>query len=442
MNTRARWGLALSAALLVLAPHVALAQDAAAPAAAPAIDKGDTAFLLVCSALVLLMTPGLALFYGGMVRRKNALATIMQSMIAMGIITLLWVVCGYSLAFSPGNPVLGGMQWFGLNEVSGSGPSDIYAKTVPHQAYMAYQMMFAIITPALISGAFAERMKFSAYLLFITLWSLCVYVPLAHWVWASDGWLFKMSALDFAGGTVVHISSGVSALVAVMVIGKRRGYPNDEMRPHNLTMTLLGTGLLWFGWYGFNGGSALEANGLAVTAFVNTHIAAAAAMMAWLAVEWAKTGKPTALGAASGAVAGLVGITPAAGFVNPVGAILIGVITSIICYFAVISKGKLGYDDSLDTFGVHGVGGTIGAILTGVFATKVVNSAGQDGLLAGNPQQLVTQIIGVAATWVFAGGVSFVLLKLIDKMIGLRVPPGEEQSGLDVSQHGEEGYIL
>jgi Amt family ammonium transporter len=447
--------LAIVLGLLVLAPGVSWAQDtpappgpavttpAEAPAPAPAeakIDTGDTAFVLICAALVLLMTPGLALFYGGMARRKNVLGTFMQSFIAMGIITVLWVVAGYSIAFSGGGDFMGDFNWIMLNGVD---DKPVAPSTIPHQLFMVFQMMFAIITPALISGAFAERMRFAPYLVFISLWSLLVYAPLAHWVWASTGWLFKLPALDFAGGTVVHISSGVTALVACIMIGKRRNYPSEEMRPHNLTMTLLGTGLLWFGWFGFNAGSALAANGLAAYAFVNTHVAAGTAMLAWVIVEWALRGKPTALGAASGAVAGLVGITPAAGFVNIGGALAIGAITGIVCYFAVVSlKAKLGYDDSLDTFGVHGVGGTVGAILTGVFATKAVNSAGQDGLLAGNAGQLMNQFIGVGATWVYAGVVSAILLTVINLVMKLRMTPQDEEIGMDVAEHGEEGYVM
>lgn len=445
--------LAALLGLLILAPGAAWAQEtpaptpgaeATAPAPAPAapaeINGADTSFILICAALVLLMTPGLALFYGGMVRRKNVLGTIMQSFIAMGIITIIWVVIGYSLAFSGGNAILGDFNWVMLNGVDDKpGP----AATIPNQLFMVFQMMFAIITPALISGAFAERMKFGAYLVFISLWSLLVYTPLAHWVWASPGWLFGLPALDFAGGTVVHISSGVTALVACIMIGKRRSYPSEEMRPHNLTMTLIGTGLLWFGWFGFNAGSALAANGLAAYAFVNTHVAAAVAMMAWIAIEWIQRGKPTALGAASGAVAGLVGITPAAGFVNITGALAIGAITAIVCYFAVVTlKPKLGYDDSLDTFGVHGVGGTVGAILTGIFATTTVNSAGQNGLLYGNAGQLMKQLIGVGATWVYAAVVSAILLAIINAVMKLRVEAKNEDMGLDVSEHGEEGYVM
>ena len=438
----------LAATLLSLIPAAGWAQDAAAGAesaapAAPAVNGADTAFVLVSAALVLLMTPGLALFYAGMVRRKNVLGTIMQSFIAMGIISILWAAVGYSLAFSKGNAFIGGLEWVGLNRVSAQSPDDFYGTTVPHQLFMVYQMMFAIITPALISGAFAERKKFGSYLLFISLWSLVVYVPIAHWVWGEGGWLLDRGALDFAGGTVVHISSGVTALVAAIMIGKRKGFPGDEMRPHNLTMTMLGTGLLWFGWYGFNGGSALAANGLAVAAFVNTHLAAAAATMAWVAVEWFQRRKPTALGAASGAVAGLVGITPAAGFVDPMGALAIGALTSVVCYWAVVVlKPKLGYDDSLDTFGVHAVGGTVGALLTGVFCSTAVNSLGKDGLLAGNPGQLLTQFTGVAATWIYAAAASAVLLIIVDKLMGLRVKSTDEEAGLDISQHGEEGYAF
>ncbi len=439
MNRSFRGSGLLIAPLLALWPAVARAQEAAA--AQPTLDKGDTAWLLASSALVLLMTPGLALFYGGMVRRKNALATIMQSFIAMALITVIWVIVGYSLAFSKGSPFLGGLDWVLLNGVSNTQPSS-YGATVPHQAYMVFQLMFAIITPALISGAFAERMRFSAYLWFIGLWSLLVYSPIAHWVWGEGGWLRERGALDFAGGTVVHISSGVSALVAALLMGKRKGYPSEEMRPHNLTLTLLGAGLLWFGWYGFNGGSAVAADGIATLAFVNTHIAAATATMAWMLVEWAHRGKPTALGAASGAVAGLVGITPAAGFVGVKGALAIGAVTAVACYAAVMYKAKLGYDDSLDTFGVHGIGGTVGALLTGVFCSTFFNPAGKEGLLHGNPGQVLVQLTGVVATWVYAAVVSLVILWVLDRVLGLRVKPGEEDTGLDVTQHGEEAYAL
>lgn len=431
-----------AAAETTAAPAETAAAPAEAAPAAPTADKGDTAWVLVSAALVLLMTPGLALFYGGMVRRKNVLGTFMQSFIAMGIISVLWMFVGYSFAFSKGSPFLGGTEFIGLAGVSAKAPDDFYGTTIPHQLFMVFQMMFAIITPALISGAFAERFKFSSYLVFISAWLLLVYVPIAHWVWAEGGWLFDKGALDFAGGTVVHISSGITALVACIMIGKRKNYPSEEQRPHNLTMTLLGTGLLWFGWFGFNGGSSLGANDLGVAAFVNTHMAAAVAMMAWVLVEWVHRGKPTALGAASGAVAGLVGVTPAAGFVEPIGAVAIGAITGVVCYAAVMYKSKLGYDDSLDTFGVHGVGGTVGALLTGVFCTTSVNSLGKQGLLFGNPGQVVTQAIGVGATWVYAAVVSAILLFIIDKTMGIRVKSTDEEAGLDLTQHGEEGYVM
>jgi ammonium transporter, Amt family len=424
------------ALLVFLAGTAAHAQGAK-----PEVNAGDTAWVLAAAALVMLMTPGLALFYGGMVRRKNALGTLMQSFICLGLISIQWAVIGYSLAFEPGNSLLGGFQWAGLNGV-GLTPHSFYGTTIPHQAFMIYQCMFAIITPALISGAFAERMKFSAYVIFMLLWATLVYDPIAHWVWGQNGWLLKKGALDFAGGTVVHISSGITALVCALVMGKRRGYPSEDMRPHNLTMTLIGTGLLWFGWFGFNGGSALAANGLAASAFTVTNMAAASAALAWMFIEWKHRGEPTVLGAASGAVAGLVAITPASGFVSVIPAILIGIVGAAFCYVAVvIIKPRLGYDDSLDTFGVHCVGGTVGAILTGVFATAAVNSAGK-GLIDGNPGQVVTQLIGVLATLVYAAVVSFILLKVVDALVGLRVKESAEEEGLDLSQHGELAYDL
>jgi ammonium transporter, Amt family len=420
---------------------------AAPPPPASPFNSGDTAWLLTSSALVLLMTPGLALFYGGMVRRKNVLGTLMQSFIAMGVVSIIWMVCGYSFGFSEGSPLLGGTKYLFLNGVGANDVSPYFMDrgtgTVPHPLYMIFQMMFAIITPALISGAFAERMRFSAYVLFISLWSLIVYTPIAHWVWGADGWLYKLGALDFAGGTVVHISSGVTALVAALIMGKRKGYPSEEMRPHDLTMTLVGTGLLWFGWFGFNGGSSLAADGLGVSAFVNTHLGAAAAMLGWLLMECIRTKKPSALGAASGAVAGLVGITPAAGFVNPIGAVAIGFITAIACYFAcVVIKPKLGYDDSLDTFGVHGIGGTVGALLTGVFAVKTFANVGANGLLAGDSSLLMKQLIGVGATWLYAGVVSAILLVVVNAVCKLRVKSDSEEDGLDLTQHGEEAYAM
>ena len=417
----------------------------AAPAPAPAsqIDKGDTAWLLTSSALVLMMTaPGLALFYGGMVRQKNALATLMQSFIIMAVISIQWVLWGYSLAFGPDTGgIIGGLDWIGLRGV-GQEPFDTYSKTVPHQAFMLFQMMFAIITPALITGAFAERKKFSAFLLFTVLWATFVYDPLAHWVWGDGGWLKKLGALDFAGGTVVHISSGVSALMCAVALGKRRGYGHQPMQPHNLPLTVIGAALLWVGWFGFNAGSALEASGLAATAFLTTNTAAAAAALGWMFTEWMARGKPTVLGAASGAVAGLVAITPAAGFVGPVSAIVIGALGGALCYTACNLKSKLGYDDSLDVVGVHGVGGTWGALATGLFATKTVNAAGGDGLFFGNPGQLWTQLVAVAATFALAIVGTWVILKVVDALVGLRVSEEDEVAGLDLSQHSETAYVL
>ncbi|HEX3177451.1 MAG TPA: ammonium transporter [Methylomirabilota bacterium] len=416
----------------------------AAPAAPVSrIDKGDTAWMLTSSALVLLMTaPGLALFYGGMVRQKNALATLMQSFIIMAVISIQWVLWGYSLAFGPDHGgIIGGLDWLGLRGVGGE-PFDAYSKTIPHQAFMLFQMMFAIITPALITGAFAERKKFSAFLLFTVLWATVVYDPLAHWVWGDGGWLKGRGALDFAGGTVVHISSGVSALVCAIVLGKRRGYGHQPMQPHNLPMTVMGAGLLWFGWFGFNAGSALEANGLAASAFLATNTGAAAAALGWMFTEWMTRGKPTVLGAASGAVAGLVAITPASGYVGPVSSIIIGAAAGALCYAACNVKSKLGYDDSLDVVGVHGVGGTWGAIATGLFASKAVNDAGGDGLFFGNPGQLWTQIVAIAATYLLAIVATYVILKVVDAVVGLRVSDEDEIAGLDLSQHSETAYAM
>jgi Amt family ammonium transporter len=417
----------------------------AAPAPAPAskIDKGDTAWMLTSSALVLLMTaPGLALFYGGMVRQKNALATLMQSFIIMAVISIQWVLWGYSLAFGPDKGgIVGGLEWIGLRGV-GTEPYDAYSKTIPHQAFMLFQMMFAIITPALITGAFAERKKFSAFLLFTVLWATIVYDPLAHWVWGDGGWLKAKGALDFAGGTVVHISSGVSALVCAIVLGKRKGYGHQPMQPHNLPMTVMGAGLLWFGWFGFNAGSALEASGLAASAFLATNTGAAAAALGWMFTEWMTRGKPTVLGAASGAVAGLVAITPASGYVGPISSIIIGAVAGSLCYAACNFKSKLGYDDSLDVVGVHGVGGTWGALATGLFASKAVNDAGGDGLFFGNPGQLWTQVVAVLATYVLAVVATYVILKIVDVLVGLRVSDEEEIAGLDLSQHSETAYAM
>ena len=449
----------LALAVLALVPLLAapgvLAQQAApaptAPAAGPAapatpapkIDSGDTAWVLTSSALVLMMTaPGLALFYGGMVRRKNVLATLMQSFILMALISVQWVLFGYSLAFGPDiGGIVGSLRWIGLAGV-GADPNPDYAATIPHQAFMVFQLMFAIITPALITGTFAERMKFSAFLLFSLLWATLIYDPLAHWVWGTGGWLRGLGALDFAGGTVVHISSGVSALAAALVIGRRRGYGKEPMPPHNLPFTVIGSAMLWVGWFGFNAGSALGAGGLAVSAFVTTNTAAAAATLAWVLAEWSTRGKPTVLGAASGAVAGLVAITPAAGFVGPVSSILIGMVGGALCFAACNMKARFGYDDSLDVVGVHGIGGTWGAIATGLFASKAINDAGADGLFFGNPGLVLSQIAAVVATWIFAFGGSLVLLKVVDAVVGLRVTEEEEFAGLDLSQHSENAYAF
>ncbi len=421
----------------------AAAAPAAAPAPAPKIDSGDTAWLLMSSALVLLMTaPGLALFYGGMVRQKNALGTLMHSFIILALISVQWVLWGYSLAFGPDKGgIIGGLEWVGLSGV-GPTPNAGYAPTIPHTAFMLFQMMFAVITPALITGAFAERKKFSTFLVFILVWATVVYDPLAHWVWGVGGWLRNLGALDFAGGTVVHISSGISALAAALVIGKRKGYGHQPMPPHNLPFTVMGASLLWFGWFGFNAGSALAANGLAAHAFMTTNTATAAAALGWMFTEWSSRGKPTVLGAASGAVAGLVAITPAAGFVTPMAAIVIGAVAGTICYLACNLKSKLGYDDSLDVVGVHGVGGTWGALATGIFATKLVNDAGGDGLLYGNPKQLGVQLLAVLVTWVLGFVMTTVILKVLDGIMGLRVTDEEEAAGLDLSQHSETAYTL
>jgi len=410
----------------------------------PAINYGDTAWMLVSTALVMAMTaPGLAMFYGGLVRRKNVLSTMMQSFIILCLISVQWVLWGYSLAFGPdAGHFIGNLSWFALNGV-GLAPNADYAATIPHQLFMVYQMMFAVITPALISGAFAERLKFSTFAVFSLLWATLVYDPIAHWVWGANGWLHNLGALDFAGGTVVHISSGYSALVFALVLGKRKGFPRITPAPHNMTLTLVGAALLWFGWFGFNAGSALAANELAVSAFINTNTATAMAALAWLFIEWIVAKKPTVLGAATGAVAGLVAITPAAGFVTPMGSIAIGIAAAIVCYIAVsVIKGKLGYDDSLDAFGVHGVGGTVGALLTGVFASKLINSGGADGWLFGNLKQVGIQAIGVAATIGYAVVVTLILTKVLDWVMGLRVREEEEAIGLDNTQHKESAYTL
>jgi len=420
----------------------AFAQDPGAAPATPALDSGDTAFVLISAALVLLMTiPGLALFYGSMVRTKNILGTLAQSFVMAALISVQWVLFGYSIAFGPGSPLAGGLQWLGLNGVGFTGNPD-YAATIPHQAYMVYQLMFAIITPALMTGAFAERMKFKTFFVFSLLWATIIYDPLAHWVWGARGWLRTMGALDFAGGTVVHISSGISALVAVLIMGKRVGYGVEPTPPHNLPLTVIGASLLWVGWFGFNAGSAVAANGLAVSAFVATNTAAAAATLAWMFFEWILKGKPTMLGAASGAVAGLVAITPASGFVGPMSSIVIGAAAGIVCYSACLAKAKLGYDDSLDVVGVHCVGGILGALLTGVFASKAVNPAGADGLLFGNPAQLGIQATAVGATLVFAAAGTAVILLVLKPILGLRLTPEEERIGLDLTQHSEIAYAF
>jgi Amt family ammonium transporter len=384
------------------------------------------------------MTPALALFYAGMVRRKNVLATIMQSMAAIPVLSLKWCLFGYSLAFGPTrHGLVGGFEFVGLRTLT----DDVHG-TVPTLAFVAFQMMFAVITPALISGAFAERMKFTSYLVFMLLWSTLVYDPVAHWVWADGGWLLKLGALDFAGGTVVHVTAGSSALVCAIVLGKRVGYPQRKAMPHNLTMTMTGAALLWFGWFGFNAGSALTSGKLAAMAFLTTHLGAAAGTVGWVAVEWHHRGKPTALGVASGLVAGLVAITPAAGFVAPWAACVIGAAGGAVCYGAVVMKDRLGYDDSLDAFGVHGVGGLLGALLTGVFAQKALNDAGADGALFGNFRQLGIQALACAAASAYAVVVTFFILKAIERTMGLRVSSDDEREGLDIALHGEEGYSL
>ena len=408
--------------------------------APPKVDSGDTSWILISSALVMLMTPGLALFYGGMVRSKNVLGTIMQSFIALGVITIQWVLYGYSLAFGPDiGGIIGSLKWVGLSGV-GLDPFPDYAATIPHQAFMIFQMMFAVITPALITGAFAERFKFKTYLVFLILWATFVYDPLAHWVWGTGGWIRNLGALDFAGGLVVHVSSGIAALAATLVVGKRKGYGDEPMPPHNLTMTLLGAALLWFGWFGFNGGSAVASGSLATNAFVVTHISTAAAALSWMIFEWVYRGNPTVLGAASGAVAGLVAITPASGFVGPVSAIIIGLVGGAVCYLAINLKSKFGYDDSLDVVGVHGVGGTWGALATGLFACKAINSAGNDGLFFGNFSLIGIQAISVVSAWIYSFVVTLIILKILDWTMGLRVTEEHEINGLDLSQHGEAGY--
>ena len=409
------------------------------------MDTGDTAWVLASSALVLFMTPGLALFYGGMVRAKNILGTMMHSVFAMGIVSILWVLIGYTLAFGDDvGGLIGNLDFLGFSGVGAEPHPAGLGATIPHSAFALFQMMFAIITPALISGAFAERVKFSGYVVFISLWLLLVYSPIAHWVWHPEGWLFKLGALDFAGGTVVHINAGIAALAAVIVIGKRRGFGKEAFVPHNLTMTILGTGILWFGWFGFNAGSALGANGLAGSAFLATNLGAAAGACGWALMESLKDRKATSLGIASGAVAGLVAITPAAGFVSPLAAIAIGLIGGIVCSKAVSLKFRLGYDDSLDVVGVHLVGGLVGALLTGVFADLAINEfAVLDGLANGGGFELLgKQVIAIGASLAFSLVMSLVLVKVVDMTIGFRVKEEEEVSGLDLTQHAEVGYSM
>jgi len=423
-----------SVALFVLLAMGLAGGPAFAGDGASAINAGDTAWILVSTALVMFMTPGLALFYAGMVRQKNVLSTIMQSFFLLCLISVQWILWGYSFSFAPHmfGGLSGGMEYLGLAGVG------MEAKgSIPHLLFMMFQGMFAIITVALITGAVAGRMKFSAVIIFSLIWTTVVYDPICHWVWGG-GWIGSMGALDFAGGTVVHISSGISALVAAIVIGKRRGFPRDHMPPHNMTLTVIGAAILWFGWFGFNAGSALAADGIAAMAFVTTNTASAAAALAWVFVEWAHRGKPTVLGVVSGAVAGLVSITPAAGFVGPVSAIIIGAVGGVICYFMVaVVKPALGYDDALDAFGIHGVGGTWGALATGLFA-----SVGAKGLFFGNPGQMKAQIIGVVATMVLAAIATFIILKVVDVIVGLRVTDEDEVAGLDYALHGESGYNL
>ena len=406
------------------------------------IDTGDTAWVLISTALVMLMTPGLAFFYGGLVRRKNYLNVLMQCFIILAALSIQWVLFGYSLAFAPSNGFWGGLQWFGLKGV-GFEPYPDYAATIPHQAFMIFQAMFAIITPALIIGAFAERMKFSAFLIFTLLWATFVYDPIAHWVWGSGGWLKNMGTLDFAGGTVVHINAGIAALVTALMIGKRTSYDKYPIPPHNLPFSVLGAALLWFGWFGFNAGSALAANGIAVNAFVVTNTAGAAAALTWALIDWKLTGNPTMLGTISGAIAGLAAITPAAGFVGVGAALIIGIAASIFCYIAVsFVKRKFHYDDSLDAFGVHGISGIWGTIATGLFATKLINPAGADGLFAGNSKQLFVQLIAVAATVIYAFIGTFIIYKLIDVVIGVRATEEQEAIGLDLTEHNERAYTM
>jgi len=408
------------------------------------MNSGDTAWVLMSTALVLLMTiPGLAFFYGGLVRRKNVLSILMQCFIILCVISLQWVLFGYSLAFGPDfHGIIGNLNWAGLRGV-GPLPNPDYAATIPHSVFMIFQMMFAVITPALIIGAYAERVKFPAFLLFTILWATFVYDPLAHWVWGTGGWLKSLGALDFAGGIVVHVSSGISALVLAIMLGRRIGYNHKPIRPHNLPFTVLGGALLWFGWFGFNAGSALAADGIAANAFITTNTATAAAGLTWALIEWWHNGTPTILGTVTGAVAGLVAITPACGFVNPMNAMIIGMMVAVVCYLAVsVIKGKLGYDDSLDAFGVHGVGGIVGTLATGIFAQKAINAAGNDGLLFGNVHQFLVQGFIVIVTVAFAASMTFIIFKIVDALVGMRVEEKNEIVGLDLTQQSEAAYTV
>jgi ammonium transporter, Amt family len=403
------------------------------------IDTGDTAWVLMSIALVMLMTPGLALFYGGLVRRKNVLSTIMQSIFILALVSVTWVLIGFTLAFGKdvnGWGIIGGLDFIGLRGI-GRDPIS-YAPTIPASAYMAFQMMFAIITPALITGAFAERKRFKAFVLFSLLWTLLVYSPIAHWVWGEGGWLRNLGALDYAGGTVVHISSGVAALVAALVLGPRVRRESERFEPHDVRLAVIGAGLLWFGWLGFNGGSALGANGFAANAIVVTNTAAGMGALTWVTVSWLHRGTPSVVGAISGAVAGLVAITPASGYVDASAAIVIGMAAGAICYGAILLRERLKVDDALDVWAVHGVGGTLGAILTGVFAVAAVG--GFSGLVDGNPNQVLKQLVAVGATWIYSGLATFIILKVVDRMVGLRVEESEEEAGLDSSQHGEVAW--
>jgi len=401
------------------------------------VDAGDTTWVVVSAALVMLMTPGLGFFYAGLSRRKNVISLLTQCFISIAVVSVVWTLWGYSLAFGPDvGGYVGGLDWMFLKGVGGE-PNIDYAPTIPHSAFMLFQLMFAIITPALVVGAFAERLRFSTFLIFLVLWSTFVYSPIAHWVWGVGGWLRELGTLDFAGGTVVHISSGVSALVAALAVGRRIDYGSGGFEPSNPAYVILGAALLWFGWFGFNGGSALASNGLASNAFMVTQIAASTAALSWLLLGWVHRGKPSSIGAASGAVAGLVAITPASGFVGPQAALVIGGIAGMLCYLGVNVRSRLGVDDSLDVWGVHGVGGTWGALATGVFADTAINPAASNGLLLGNPGLLAVQAVGVAAAWFYAGAVTWLLLKLLDLTIGLRVKASEEMIGLDITQHGE-----